>query len=371
MKFLDSIPPVIDNLPNVTVHCGDDSSPNAIGNPTVTDNEDLNPSLTYEDVPYLGCTLTRIWNATDSAGNTALANQTIRFSNLLPPVVLSPSQITVACGSIEDASSNLAHNNISIQHPCNRPVSSSYSDSANITQCGFTFSRVWELADDCGLSTRFTQVIRVLNQQFPGSPMNGLINARLNEPLLWPQFPGATSYEVYVWLESAERPNMPITTTNQRSYYPHSSYRPGTRILWQIEYVVSVNMTVPSPVWGFETVPLPDLVVTDVAVPLFAFSGQTFDVRWTVINTGNLSVTVHSFSDAIYMGRTSSFSDSRRVHIVQQRRFLDPNDGYNSEAEVNIADSDIGIFYVFVSTDFYHSVSRHVMKSPHHYFLYI
>lgn len=354
---LDLIPPAIVSLPNVTVRCGEDSSPSTIGSPTVTDNEDLNPSLTYRDVPYLGCTLTRVWNATDSAGNTALANQSIRFSDLLPPVVLSSNRVSVACGSIEDASSNLAHNIISVQHPCNRPISSSYSDSANITQCGFTFSRVWEVEDDCGLSTVFTQVILVLDQQFPVSPMNGLINARLNEPLVWPQFPGATSYEVYVWPETAEQPDAPITTTNQRSYYPYSNYPPGTRMLWRIEYVLGVNMTVPSPVWGFETVPLPDLLVADVTVPSFSFSGQTFGVRWTVLNTGNLSVTVQNFHDAIYMGHTSSFSDSRRVRVIRQRRFLDPNDGYNSEAEVNIAENDIGIFYIFVFTDLYHVVS--------------
>lgn len=353
----DLIPPVIDNLPNVTVRCGEDYSPSTIGSPSVTDNEDLNPSLTYRDVPYLGCTFTRVWNSTDSAGNTDIANQSIRFSDLLPPIVLSRTQIAVACGSIEDVSSNLAHNSLSVQHPCNRPISSSYSDSANITQCGFTFSRVWEVEDDCGLSTVFTQVIQVLSQQFPVSPMNGLVNARVNEPLLWPQFPGATSYEVYVWPEVEERPNMPIMVTNQRSFYPHSNYRPGTRILWQIEYAVGVNVTVPSPVWGFETVPLPDLLVTDVTVPSFAFSGQTFDVRWTVINTGNLSVTVQYFRDAIYMGRTSSFSDSRLVRVIRQRRFLDPDDGYNSDAEINIAESDIGIFYIFVFTDYRHVVS--------------
>lgn len=336
-----------------------------IGSPSVSDNEDLNPSLTFTDVPDLGCTLIRIWNATDSAGNTALANQSIRFSDLLPPIVLSPSEIAVACGSIEDASSNLAHNSLSVQHPCNRPTSSSYSDSANITQCGFIFSRVWEVEDDCGLSTVFTQVIRVLSQQFPISPMNGLINARVNEPLLWPQFPGATSYEVYVWLEVEEQPNMPVMTTNQRSYYPHSNYRPGTRILWQIQYVVGVNRTVPSPVWGFETVPLPDLEVADVTVPSFAFSGQTFDVRWTVINTGNLSVTVQYFYDAIYMSRTSSFSDSRRVRVIRQRRFLDPNDGYNSEAEIDIAESDVGIFYIFVLTDYRQVVSVIAMRNGH------
>lgn len=308
-------------------------------------------------MPFIGCTFTRIWNATDSAGNTIIANQSIRFSSFQPPVVLSPSQIAVACGSIEDASTSLAHNTLSVSHPCNRPTVTSYMDSVNITQCGFSFTRVWTVADDCNQSISFRQNIRVLNQQFPDHPMNGLINARLDETLIWPQFPGATSYRVFVWPEAVERPTMPVAVTFQRSYYPHTNYPPGTRMLWQIEYIVGANETIPSPIWGFETEPRPDLQVIDVTVPAFAFSGQSFDVRWTVVNRGNLSVTVSFFTDAIYWGRTSSFSDSRLVRTVTQRRFLDPNDGYNSETSVNIQDSDIGIFYVFVFTDLRYYVS--------------
>lgn len=345
-------PPAIGDPLNVTVHCGEDFSPNSIGGPNVTDNEDLNPSLTYTDSPHPGCTVIRTWNATDAAGNSILARQLIRFSDLQPPIVTSPIQVAVACGSIEDASSNLAHNMVVVHHPCDRPVSSNYSDSANITRCGFSFSRVWQVSDDCGLSAVFTQTIQVLSQQFPDSPVNGHINARLDEPLLWPQFPGATSYQVFVWPEAdGDRPALPRAVTTLRYYNTNPEYPPGTRMLWQIEYVIGVNTTIPSPVWGFETEPRPDLQVTDVSVPLFAFSGQTFDVRWSVINAGNLSITVGLFYDSIFMSRTTSFSDSRRVQSLAQRRFLDGNDGYSSEVEVNIAEDDIGSFYIFVLTD--------------------
>lgn len=348
---IDAIPPAIDNLPNVTVHCGEDYLPSAVGRPTVTDNEDLNPTLTYTDVAYQDCTFTRVWNATDSAGNTILANQSIRFSDILPPVVLSPSLLPVACGSVAQ------HNNLSVSHPCNRPLSLTYTDSVDLYRCAFTFTRTWTVADDCGMSVTFRQDIRVLNQQFPDHPMNGLINARLDETLIWPHFPGVMSYEVYIWEEAEVQPSLPVTVTNQRSYYPHTNYPPGTRMLWQIVYVLGVNDTVPSPIWGFETEHRPDLRVIDVTVPAYAFSGQTFDVRWTVTNNGGLSVTIPSFTDAIYLSRTSSFSDSRMVRVVTQRRFLDPNDGYSSEASINIQDNDIGIFYVFAFTDRYNAVS--------------
>lgn len=335
-----------------------DYSSSAIGHPTVTDNEALNPTLTYEDITAPNCTLFRQWTAMDGAGNTASATQVIVFSVPLPPVVTSPSEITVACGSVEDANTNLAHNMITVQHPCGRPVTSRYTDTANLTQCGFTFSRVWEVDDDCGRSALFTQIIRVLNQQFPDSPRNGLLNAHLDEELRWPQYPSATSYQVYVWRESdIERPSEPVAVTTRRYYRPNPLYPPGTRMLWQIEYVLGVNMTVPSPVWGFETERRPDLEVVDVNIPEFAFSGQDFDVAWTVINTGNLSVTNYFFYDYIYLSRTLSISDRRLVGRILQRRFVEPQDGYTSRAEINLADNDIGVFYVFVITDATNSVS--------------
>ena len=346
---------------NVTIDCGENYSPNGISRPTITDNEDLNPTVTYNDVAIQGCSLIRTWTAMDGAGNIARANQIITFSNPRPPVVTSPTELPVACGSIEDANTNLAHNNITVQRPCGRPIRLNYTDSAQLNQCGFTFSRVWEVNDDCGQSVQFTQIIRVLDQQLPDSPMNGLINSRLNEPLSWPQYPGASSYQLYVWREADDqRPAEPIAVTSSRQYQPRPNfYPPGTRMLWQVEYVVGVNMTIPSPVWGFETERRPDLEVVDVTLPNFAYSGQSFDVAWSVINSGNLSITGSFFYDDIYMSRTSSISDGRRVRRFMQRRFLDPMDGYNSEVEINLADDDIGVFYVFVITDGLYHVSNY------------
>lgn len=341
---------MISNLNNVTINCGVDFSPSAIGIPAVFDNEDLDPNLQYRDEPVQGCILIRRWIAMDDAGNVATVSQSVRFSSPQAPMVRSPNSIAVACGSIEDARTNLAHNNISVYHPCSRPVTTTYTDSADVTQCGFTFSRIWVVQDDCGISTTFVQIIRVLDQSLPDSPENGLINARLDEPLFWPQFPGATAYKVYIWMASADRPTEPIAVTNTRSFYPSTNYPPGTRYFWRIEYITTENMTIPSPIWGFETEPFPDLQVTDVIAAPFAFSGQSFQISWTVINNGNLSININ-WHDRIYIGRTTDFFDSRSVQIIRQNRFLDINDGYSSQAEVNLNENDIGTFYAFVVTD--------------------
>ncbi len=350
------IPPVISNVNNVTINCGGDFSPNTTGQPTVTDNEDTNVHVTFIDSPIGGCGLTRMWVASDRVGNVAYYNQIINFTNPQPPVVTtSNSSIVVPCGNVTEVSSNLASENITIHHPCNRPVNTTFRDSADI-RCDFTFTRSWTILDDCGGSALFIQTIRVFEQLFPKGPENGLVNAGLYERLYWPQFHDATSYRVFVWTAEEQRPSEPVSTTTSQSYSPLTGYLPGTRMLWQVEYIVGGNMTVPSPIWGFMTEPIPDLQVTNVTVPSYAFSGRSFSVSWTVQNTGNLSVTMRRFVDAIFMGRTQSFLDSRRVKSVTQSRFVDVADEYRSTTDIDLDDDDMGQFYIFVYTDYTYRV---------------
>jgi hypothetical protein len=347
----DTAPPTFSMLSDVTLACGADFSPMATGIPTATDNEDPNPDVRFVDQSADMCTTRRVWNATDNAGNSALLTQTITFMAPQPPLILTPSEVAIPCGSIEDAIQNTERANLTIIHPCERPVNVSFTDSTTVDRCGFTLTRTWVVQDDCGTSSTFQQNIRVLDQQLPDSPTNGQINTRLDEPLLWPQFPGSIQYKVYVWMFGTERPPVATAVVENRQYIPSTNYPPGTQLLWQIEYITGENITIPSPVWGFETQSFPDLSITDVDIPPVAFSGQQFDVSWTVINVGNLSIGASIWFDRIYLGRSPDFSMSRIARTVQQRRFVDPQDGYTSQTTINLAPIDIGNFYIFFEVD--------------------
>ena len=353
----DTAPPNVIPPNDVTLPCGNDYSPESVGFPVVTDNEDLNPSIQYADQPTTGCTLIRIWTATDEAGNQATSMQIIVFTTPQAPQVISSTELTIPCGNIEDAAQNAEHANLTIIHPCGRSVNATFMDSTEIDRCGFTFTRSWLLQDDCGTSHTFQQIIHVLDQQLPNSPENGEVNTRLDVTLLWPQFPGAYSYQVFVWEYETDRPHEPTAIVDTHEYTTPTNYPPGTRLLWQIEYITDTNMTVPSPIWGFMTQSFPDLSVSDIIVPDYAFSGQQFDISWTVINVGNISTSVHVWYDAIYIGRTTDFTMSRQVHLQQQNRFVDPEDGYVSQAVVSLEENDIGNYYVFVETDIFDHVS--------------
>lgn len=331
------------------------------------DNEDTDPSVEYTDNPSSECTIVRNWTATDNAGNQASETQTIHFTSPLPPQIISPREIAIPCGSVEDAIATLGQANLTVIHPCGRQVVITFSDSANVSTCGITFTRTWVANDDCGSSNTFQQTIRVLDQQNPDSPVNGELNVDLNSPLSWPQYPGAYSYEVYVWEYGNERPHIPTAVVDARQYQPINSYPPGTRLLWQIEYITGANSSVPSPVWGFRTQPFPDLSVSSVTIPDYAFSGQEFEVQWTVINQGNISTNVYYWYDTVHIGRTANFLDSRQVQTTLQNRLVDPEDGYVDEARIQLENDDIGNFYVFVLIDAFEAVSHHYVQKYVHY----
>ena len=353
----DTEAPTLSILSDVTLSCTEDFSPAATGIPTATDNQDSAPTLTHRDEPAEMCSIRRIWNATDRAGNSVILVQTITITSPQPPRILAPSEVAVPCGSVEDALNNAERLDLIVIHPCERPVVTSFVDSAPIDRCGFTFTRTLIAQDDCGTSKTLQQTVRILDQQLPDSPANGQVNVKLSEPLLWSQFPGATSYRVYVWIFGKERPLQPTAVVGTRMYIPPANYPPGTRLLWQIEFVSTANATTPSPVWGFETQSFPDLTVIDVQIPSVAFSGQLLEISWTVLNVGNLSIRAFAWTDYVYLEETPNFTGRRRVAQIQQRRFVDPQDGYSSQATISLAPNDIGAFYIFVVADGSHQVS--------------
>ena len=344
-------------LSNTTLSCNEDLSPVRTGTPTVIDNLDLNPLLQFTDYPVTSCGITRLWNATDAAGNNATVAQGISIINPLPPVVQDSKDISIPCGSVESIISSPQYTNLTVVHPCGRPIIKTFTDSAQIDRCGFTFQRTWYIQDDCGSNVTFQQTIHILDQQLPDNPADRQVNVAINEILLWRQYPGAVSYRVYIWARSDNRPSQLTSEVTVLQYTPQSLFYPGTWYNWQIEYVIGTDMTVQSPIWSFETRPYPDLIVTAITLPEMAFSGQTFEVSWTVENIGNLSTGSSLWYDGLYIGPTTEFRSSRRAAVVVHRSFLDPQDGYTASGTIRLNPTDLGSYYVHIETDIYRYVS--------------
>ena len=349
---------MLSSIADVNVICGEDYSTNTTGSPVAMDNIDLMVSVSYRDVPAAGCRVHRIWSAFDDADNVAMETQIISFINPRPLNVVASTTANIPCGSVReilDAAYEL-HNDFVVSHPCDRLVNITYADSSEVNRCGFSFVRTWSLADDCGMTSSFQQTIRVLEPQYPDRPMNGETNVEIYQSLNWPQYTGAYSYKVFVWRFGSPRPHNNTAEVTTRYYRPLEPYPSGTRLLWQIMYSLSANTSVPSPIWGFETRSFVDLVVSSLSIPSYAYSGDEFELSWTVINSGNITTRRPNWYDAIFISRNTDGSDRRRVRLIRQRRYLDPNDGYTSATSVMLNEDDLGNFFVFVETDHYSSV---------------
>lgn len=292
---------MVSNVSALSVTCGTSLHPNETGRPLVTDNQDTNPTVSFTDDYRPDCSVIRVWNATDAAGNSANSLQSITITNILPPQINIPTFRLVACS--DDLESELdilnADDSVPVFHPCDRPLQISFSDDVTIKQCGSEFTRFWTVMDDCGNVVGAQQRIQILELVFPESPANGEVNVDLRAPLNWPSYPGAESHRVFVWRYEDDRPIEPTHETTAFIYRPSSPYPPSTRMLWQVEYVVggdsrrrrqSEITIIPSPVWGFITRDFPDFTVNDIVLPDFAFSGQPIEISWEVQNIGQMGV---------------------------------------------------------------------------------
>jgi predicted RNA methylase len=85
IHLYDDLDPVINCPPDLTLPAGISPIPENTGFPIVTDNYDLNPSVTYTDVTEtlpLEQVITRSWTVTDVCGNTSTCTQLITSSQM-------------------------------------------------------------------------------------------------------------------------------------------------------------------------------------------------------------------------------------------------------------------------------------------------
>ncbi|KAL9963573.1 hypothetical protein ACROYT_G027096 [Oculina patagonica] len=354
--FVDLQPPAISNMAAQTVDCTSDLSPSALGEPSVSDNEGPNITLTHQDIAGGSCSFQRKWTATDQAGNNASMIQVINLNKPSPPTVSYHGNAIIACGSFEEQQQDM-RDAINVTHPCDRPITITHVDSVPTILCASTFIRTWTIADDCGKQVSFQQQIQILALQLPDYPKIGQVNVDLREALRWPQYPGSVKYNIYLWPYGTTKPSSPTDWTYYQRYSPSSGYPADTRMLWRIEYVLSSGELIPSPVWGFQTRAFPDFKVEKVLVPPNAFSGLTFEVSWIVRNIGKVGNTLVTWYDSVYIGKSTDFRHARFATSVPHRAILFQNDDYTAKGTVQLRVDEFGVFYVFVETDRYKRIS--------------
>lgn len=155
----------------LTVNCGDDTSVEATGLATATDNCDESPVIAYEDDVVPGdCegsyTIERFWSATDACGNVAEASSIIRVVDTEAPVLSVPADVTVECS---DDVSPESTGGATAEDGCESDVTITHDDAISDGDCdhAFVITRTWTAEDGCGNRSSADQIINVIDTTAP------------------------------------------------------------------------------------------------------------------------------------------------------------------------------------------------------------
>ena len=161
----DNTAPVISGVPGeATVECAALPPPVAV---TATDECDANPSVSL-DLTYGSAgadevvVVTRTWTATDAAGNSSSASQTITVIDTISPEISCPSDVSVEClGDVDPSNTGSATGS----DTCGS-VTISHNDTL-MPGASCQIERVWTAADWCGNETDCKQIITLTDNEAP------------------------------------------------------------------------------------------------------------------------------------------------------------------------------------------------------------
>jgi large repetitive protein len=163
----DTTAPTLTGVPaDTTVQC--DAVPTA-ATLTATDNCDSTPTVSMTESRTNGAcassyTLTRVWTATDSCGNSSSATQVITVIDTTAPVIAGvPADATVQCDNVPTAATPTVSDN------CDSNPNLSFNQTTAAGACAGSsvITRVWASTDACGNTSSKTQTITVIDTTAP------------------------------------------------------------------------------------------------------------------------------------------------------------------------------------------------------------
>ncbi|MDG1765676.1 MAG: SdrD B-like domain-containing protein, partial [Flavobacteriales bacterium] len=168
ITIVDTTAPVFLTTPaDYVVNCDNGSSdPEFAGEPTVEDNCDNNPVLTFVDgVAGQDCpaSFERTWTVRDNCGNEEVYVQVITINDFAAPVLVTPADVTIECDESTDPSNT---GMATATDDCSMP-NVTYVDGPLSGDCPYTFERTWTAIDACGNSEEGVQVITIEDTEAP------------------------------------------------------------------------------------------------------------------------------------------------------------------------------------------------------------
>lgn len=156
VTVMDTTPPALTCAADKTVECG---SAWIFDAPTATDNGGDVTVAVLSTISVEGCPeeITRIWQATDTCGNTATCRQTVTVTDTTPPVFTCAPDRTVECGtewSFDEPTAIDACSGAEVVVTVLDTIDSGFG-------CSLVSTRTWEATDACGNSATCSQTVTV------------------------------------------------------------------------------------------------------------------------------------------------------------------------------------------------------------------
>ncbi len=180
ITIVDTTPPTVTLPANVTLDCGEDTSPANTGTATALDVCDGALSVSHVDDNQVktctGGTILRTWTSTDVCGNTASEIQTIIVLPPPGPTIVCPADFVVSC---EDEI-NLDPNDAIVTTSCDLGYTVYIKQplAVGAPGCnGTVYTYIYKVVDDCGRVAKCEQ--QVLIQNTPASisaPAGGIVD---------------------------------------------------------------------------------------------------------------------------------------------------------------------------------------------------
>jgi PKD repeat protein len=97
----------------------------------------------------------------------------------------------------------------------------------------------------------------------------------------------------------------------------------------------------------------PDLQVSNIQLSDNAYAGQSFQVSWTVENSGESATTASAWTDRIYLSPDAVFNEETVLVLgnSQNKNPLAPGERLDNTATFTLPDDKTGMYYVFVFAD--------------------
>jgi hypothetical protein len=173
VTILDTTAPEINCAGPETIECPNTPT---FSQPTVTDQCDPNPAVTFSDETVDICAgsyeVTRTWTATDASGNSATCGQTITVQDTTAPVIGElPAPSTIECPAEPEFVTP------TVTDACDQEPTLDYQDVTTPGGCpqSYSVTRTWTAIDGCGNEAEpVSQTINVVDTTAPSIACVGL-----------------------------------------------------------------------------------------------------------------------------------------------------------------------------------------------------